>query len=262
MRSMDAALPLWALTILFVGGTAAISMTGFWVFHRSGLRSPDAMMDTMVSAFSGKATALFGILLVFVIVSEFNHFNAAQNTADQEATALAQIVRDTRVFPAADQESVNDAVRGYVRAVTTSEWKSLSDDGAESPAALDALARLQHTVQDLAPHGTRQATYYAKLADEQEILVNARRDRLDAASAAIPNVLLYLLFAGAVVFLVTMLSFSAGADRVLLLMMLSLGALTGAGLLITVVLDFAFSGTIGVSTEAYHTGALARLVGP
>jgi hypothetical protein len=40
-----------------------------------------------------------------------------------------------------------------------------------------------------------------------------------------------------------------------------LAALTGAGLLITVILDYAFSGTVAISTAAFHRGALGLLIG-
>ena len=261
MRGLDAALPLWALAIIFVGGGAAISLLGFAIVHHTGFRSPDAMMDTMVSAFSGKATALFGILLVFVIVSEFNHFNGAQSTVDTEATALAQIIRDAHVFPAADRARVSAKVGAYARAVTGSEVHTLGKHGTESPAALAALTQLQYTVQGLRPTGAQQTEYYSKLADEFTALVNARRDRIEAASAAIPNVMLYLLIGGALAFTLTMLSFSGGADRVYVPMMGALGALTGGGLLLTVLFDYAFSGSLAVSMDAYHRGALAALLG-
>src|SRR3569833_484824 len=261
MRSLDAALPLWALAILFVVGGAVISLGAFAIVHRSGRRSPDAMKDTMVSAFSGKATALFGILLVFVIVSEFNHFNDAQGTVDTEATALAQIVREVRVFPPADQVRVRAEAAVYARDVTGPELRSLGKHGTESVTALAALERLQRTIQLLNPSGPQQTEYYDKLADEMEELVNARRDRIEAASAAIPNVLLYLLFGGAIAFVLTMQSFSAGAGRVLLVHIFSLGALTGAGLLLTVVLDYAFTGNVAVSMNAYHKGVLGSLLG-
>jgi hypothetical protein len=262
MRTLVETVPLWALTLIFVGGTCILTMAGFVLVHRTGFRSPDAMMDTMVSAYSGKATALFGILLVFVIVSEFDHFKSAQSTVDAEATALAQVSRDAHVFPQADTARVDAAIGRYVRVVRGPEWASLHRHGAESPQALAALDNLQNQVQRLQPSTARQSVYYGKLADELQSLVEARRDRLDAAHAAIPNILLYLLFGGAVAFIMTMLSFSQGAERVLVAMALSLGALTGAGLLITVVLDYAFSGDVGISTEAFRQGALSHIVPP
>jgi len=142
MRALVSTVPTWGLAIIFIGGTTLLALVGFLLLHRLGLRSPSTGADTMVSAFSGKATALFGILLVFTIMSEFNHVSDAEGTAQREATALAQMVRDSGAFPVDVQASIRAAVAAYANAVVHDEWRELGASGKASEVAAARLGDL------------------------------------------------------------------------------------------------------------------------
>jgi hypothetical protein len=100
VRRLVADVPIWGLALLFVGGTVVFAVVGFFVVRATDFRSPSTGADTYVSAFGTRASTLFGILLVFVIVSEYSAYQGAQNTVRTEATNLAEIVRNTESFPA------------------------------------------------------------------------------------------------------------------------------------------------------------------
>jgi hypothetical protein len=139
MRALVNDLPVWGLSLLFVGGLMLVALAGFLLVHHLDFRSPSTGADTMVSAFSGKATALFGILLVFVIVAEFNHFNDAKGTAQRESSALAEIARDSGPFPAGVQRAIRSAVAAYGNEVVHDEWPQLGRTGKPTARALELL---------------------------------------------------------------------------------------------------------------------------
>jgi hypothetical protein len=262
MRALVNDLPAWLLAVIFIGGWVAFALAGFKLTDRSGLRSPSTGVDTWVSALSNKVNALFGILLVFVIVSEFNHYKDAQRTAEREATALAEIVRDSRAFPPAEQSTLNAAVAAYGNAVVHDEWKELRDDGRPSGDANALLGDLELAIQRYEPQTESAKVFYGEVATEVNDVVDARRDRIGAADSAIPDVLLWLVFFGGVCFVGTAFGFSAGKDDLLLSMLVPLAALTGAGLFVLVLFDYPFSGTIAISTHAFHEGILQGLIRP
>jgi hypothetical protein len=262
MRALDNGVPVWLLAPGFVLGAALIAVVGFKLARLSGVYSPGTGADTMVSAFSSRTTTLFGILLVFVIVSEFSHLNEAQSTAQHEATALAQIVRDAQAFPPPVAARIRASVAAYGNSVVHDEWKSLRNRGATDPTTVARLADLQQTIQAYQPKGANAITWYGKTADNLEATVQARRDRVQSAQHAIPDALLWLLFGGAIVFVLTMYGFSKCEERLLVVMIVLLAALTGAGLFMTVVLDYPFSGSIAVSSAPYHEGILSQLIRP
>jgi hypothetical protein len=262
MRSLVHDLPIWGLSLLFLGGLIVFALVGFVAFERLDLRSPSTGADTMVGAFSSRATTLFGILLVFVIVSEFNHFNDTQTTAQKEASALAQIVRDSGPFPAAVQSELRLAVAAYANEVVHDEWARLGRSGRPSPRGLALIATIETTIQHYEPATPAAKSFYDKLVGQLDTLVDARRDRIQAAGPAIPNVMLWLLFGGAAVFILTMFAFSAAKDRLLVALIVVLTALTAGGLLVTVLLDYPFSSKIAVSSDPFREGVLAQLVQP
>jgi hypothetical protein len=262
MRSLVNDVPIWALSLIFVGGVMGLALGGFALANRLGLRSPSTGADTMVSAFSNRATTLFGILLVFVIVSEFNHFNDTQTTTQKEASALAQIVRDSGLFPADIRDKLRGEVGAYANEVVHREWDSLGDSGTPSTRGLTLIAEMEDTVQHYDPATPAARSFYDKLVGQLDDLVDARRDRIQAAGPAIPDVMLWLLFGGAVVFVLTMFAFSAAMDRLLIVLIVAVAVLTAGGLLVTVLLDYPFSSSIAVSSDPFREGVLAGLVQP
>jgi uncharacterized membrane protein YgdD (TMEM256/DUF423 family) len=249
---------MWGLALIFIGGAVALGLTGLWLFGRLGLRSPDTGADTTVAAFSNKATALFGILLVFTIVSEFGHVNTAQQAVDNEAAGLAQVVGNAKRFPPAVNADIRGAAAAYRNLVVHQEWRSVSATGQPSPTptVIDAL---RAAIYSYSPNGTAQVELFHQTATLFTALVAARRDRLQAADPAIPSALLWLLLAGSIVFVGSMLAFSRTNDRLLTVLIVGVAALTGAGLLVVVHFDFPFSGSNAISTSPYHQGALATL---
>lgn len=259
MRTLVSDVPVWGLVLLFVGGAMLVSAGGFYAARRFDFRSPSTGADTYVSAFGTRASTLFGILLVFVIVSEYGSYQGATKTVRDEATGLAEVIRNTQGFPAAARTRIRDAVVAYGDEVVRHEWP-LMEQGKESDIASSKLDGIQRAIASFEPATESQKAFFGGAVSNFDTVVNARRDRIDAAKEHIPGPLLALLFAGALVFLGTMFVFSAARDSLLLGLILVLAALVGAGLFATVTLDYPFSGSLAVSPDAFFQGALKGLV--
>jgi hypothetical protein len=253
--------PVWGLALLFIGCAMAVSAGGFWLARRTDFRSPSTGADTYVSAFGTRASTLFGILLVFVIVSEYGSFQGAGKTVRTEATSLAEVIRNTQSFPAGPRARIRSAVAAYGDEVVHNEWP-LMEQGEGSDVASDRLDGIQHALASFDPSTESDKAFYGTAVSNFDDVVSGRRDRLQEANDHIPSPLLALLFAGAIVFILTMLVFSGARDSLLLCLILLLAAVVGAGLFATVVLDYPFSGSLAVSPDAFHEGALNGVVRP
>jgi hypothetical protein len=261
VRTLVADVPTWGLALLFVGGAIALAALGFVVVRATDFRSPSTGADTYVSAFGTRASTLFGILLVFVIVSEYSSYQGAQKTVRNEATNLAEIVRNSEAFPAGPRSRIREAVAAYGDEVVGPEW-DLMRDGRDSEQASERLDDLQHALASFDPTAESDKAFYGDAVSNFDAVVDARRDRVDAAKEQIPSPLLALLFVGAAVFVLTMLAFSAARDSLLVWLILLLAAVVGAGLFATVVLDYPFSGSLAISNEPFFEGALKGVVRP
>jgi hypothetical protein len=262
VRWLVDSVPTALLALLFVAGAVALALGATQLTRRLGLRSPSTGMDTMVSSIGAKTTALFGILLVFVIVSEFNHFNAAEGTAQREATALSGLVRSSWAFSPEAQKVIAADVDAYVSEVTDVDWPRLGRDGTSGPRTLTLLGRLTRDVQSYEPRSPSAAAFYTNAVTQLEAASDARRERVQSATRAIPDVLVWLLVAGAIAFVVSTAMFSAGAERVWLTATVSVAALAGAGLFVVVLLDYPFSGSLAISSDPFREGLLAHLRHP
>lgn len=247
--------------MLFVGGAMLIAVAGFLLTWRLDFRSTSTGADTYVSAFGTRATTLFGILLVFVIVSEYGTYQGATKTVRAEATGLAEIIRNTQAFPSADRQRIREAVASYAGEVIHGEWPLMAE-GKESQAASARLDDVQRAIAAFEPSREADKAFFSGAVSNFDVVVNARRDRIDAAKEHIPGPLLALLFAGAAVFVATMFFFSDARDSLLLTLIVMLAVIVGAGLFATVVLDFPFSGSLAVTPDAFHEGALRGVVRP
>jgi Protein of unknown function (DUF4239) len=254
-------MPVWGLVLIFVGGAIFFGVLGFTLVRAVGFRSPSTGLDTMVSAFSTRATTLFGILLVFVIVSEYQSYGGTQKTVRDEATNLAEIVRNTQSFPAGPRERIRAAVARYGNEVVHREWDAMKK-GQVTEAASTDLDGIQHALASYSPSKEADKQFLGAAVSNFGGLVNARRDRIAAARNQIPVALLALLFAGAGIFIVTMFGFTTGKDALVYTLIVLLSGLTGAGLFATIVLDYPFTGVLTLSTQAFHEGALRTLITP
>ncbi len=184
MRTLVSDVPTWAFVPLRRRRARDLA-GGFVLTRRFDFRSPSTGAGTYVSTFGTRASTLFGILLVFVIVSEYGSFQGASRTVRAEATNLAEIVRNTQSVPAGPKERIRVAVVAYADEVVHREWR-LMDEGQESDVASSKLDGIQHALAGFAPASEADKAFYGGAVSNFDLLVNARRDRIDASKEHIP----------------------------------------------------------------------------
>ena len=87
--------------LVVVGAVVGIVLVGVWAVRRWIPATRDGFDAEVSSQVLGIVASLFGLLLAFVIVIEFEAFNAASDNVQSEADSLATICsRQLRVRPA------------------------------------------------------------------------------------------------------------------------------------------------------------------
>ncbi len=94
-------------------------MLAVWLIRRFVPATREGFDAEVSSQMLGVVAALFGLLLAFIVVIQYQNFGDAEGSVTQEADALAAIVRDSDAFRGPGGGRVRLAVGPYVRAVST-----------------------------------------------------------------------------------------------------------------------------------------------
>jgi hypothetical protein len=198
---------------------------------------------------------LFALILAFVIASVLDKFNEADNTVGREATALAQMVRNDAAFPTGEQTVIDDSIKAYIDAVVNNEWKTMKE-GRASPEAASALETMYGLYASFEPRGESARVFYNQAIDHLDEVATARRERLALSTAKLPTILVIMLPIG--VILLLMLEYRPKlSPRSQAGFMGTLALVLSSTYLLTIVLDYPFSGDVSVGTDELRSGTLA-----
>ncbi len=250
--------PVSVLVPVTIVVTIGCVLLGVWLVRRFVPVTRDGFDAEVSSQMLGVVASLFGLLLAFVIVIEYQNFGSAQDNVGREADSLAAIVRDSNSFPPAQTLAVRTAIRTYLREVVQNEWPALRQ-GHESNLASSDVDAIYFAFGDIRPTTPAQTAFYNDAVHQLNEALIARRGRLSAAQGGLPALILTLIMVGTLVILGYVLLVGSrslwfhviGACAISLVVVLSL--------VVLVDLSYPFSGDLVVSNEPFKTGELAQV---
>lgn len=204
---------------------------------------------------------LYALVLAFVVVNLYSDYSTASGDVTDEANALDALVQDARAFSGEARVSIDRAVGAYITEVRGREFAMLSD-GHRDPRAERLVGGIVDAVQAYSPRTATEAAFYRAAADQLNVFVGERENRIAKAHTSIPPPLLVLLlFLAAMTLAVSLLirTHRAGVDAALVVV---IAVVVGAGLLTALILQYPYSGSIAVTSDAFTRGALAQLAAP
>jgi hypothetical protein len=250
--------PTWGLVPLIVGGFVVVGVGGFRLMRRF-VPSLEAHSDSrgLSSAF-GISSGLFSFVLAFTIGQLYTNFTRANADAKQEATVLAQVLRTSDGLPGVGVTIRREAL-DYAREVRQREW-AFMEHGKASVRAWQKLDKMYATLNAArATSGTNP--FFAQTLTRLNDLVVARRTRLDDANLALPVIFQVLLLFGAVLAISTTFYFKPFGEGVQVGMIGAASALVGTAMLVALMLDYPYSGSIAVPSAPFKVATLVLLSG-
>jgi Protein of unknown function (DUF4239) len=252
-------LTFWELLLLFVGGAVAIGIGGFHLMRRfvpSLARHADNR--GLSSAFS-ISSGLFSFVLAFTIGQLYSNFTRASSDAKTEGTQVAQILRSAQGLPPALDRKVRTETLAYAVVVRTREWP-LMTKGGSSVAAWHDLDQIYRTLQQ-SDSLAKSDPFYGQTLSNLNNLVLARRTRLDDVNLSLPPLFQALLLLGAVLAISSTFYFKPFGEPIQIVMIGAASALVGIALLVSIQLDYPYSGSISVSSAPFKSSTLILLSG-
>jgi len=256
-RALLNTFPLWLLAIGFVVVPGAIAVLGARIARRlfPGLaRNEFRETGTIVLP---ATLAVYGIVLAFVIVNQYNDYASTRDQVQSEALNMEDVYRAAHGFSQPTRGELIATVDDYARTVVLREWNDLAH-GHDNPRAAGDLDRMYALMWSY--HPTQPATvalYQSALGFLHDAHVG-RHHRVDAAIDTLPSVLVWFLVLGAIATVLAsyLLGFSRRHHYVV---PTSLACLLGFTLLLSMELDFPFSGTSKLPARHFTEGTFAPL---
>jgi Protein of unknown function (DUF4239) len=245
------------LVVGTIAVTVCLVLFGIWLIRRLVPATREGFDAEVSSQMLGVVASLFGLLLAFVIVIEYQNFGGAQDNVGQEADSLAAITRDSHALTPAQGARVRGAIGTYVPTVVSDEWPQLRE-GRDSVRASNDVNGIYAALEATTPTSPEATAFFNDAVKQLNTALIARRDRLGTATGGLPSLVLALILVGALVILGYVMLVGSrsfwfhliGAGAIALVIALSLVTLVD--------LSYPFSGSLNVSSAPFQTGALAQ----
>lgn len=205
----------------------------------------------------GVVASLFGLLLAFVIVIEYQNFGNAQDNVGQEADSLAAITRDSNAFSSSQGARIRGAIATYVRAVVVDEWPDLRE-GHESGRASEDVNAISVALLAVIPTSPQATAFYNDSVSQLNEALIARRNRLGTAAGGVPSLVLTLMLVGALVILGYVMLVGSRSFWFHAVGACSIALVVALSLVVLVELRYPFSGSLVVSSDPFKAGVLAE----
>ena len=177
--------------VLVVGGTCLVALAGLEVVQRlvpATLRQRHNDVAGFIYAALG---VIYAVLLALVVIAVWGEYDAANETVEQEANALAEIFWLGNRLPEPEGSHIQELCRSYAEEVAHKEWPLMEQGQAplmtqveETPAGWTLIDEIRANLQEFQPRTAADAQLYAEGLDQVQRLGDARRMRLVAAEEA------------------------------------------------------------------------------
>jgi hypothetical protein len=242
-----------------VGGTCFVALAGLEVVQRlvpATSRQPHNDVAGFIYAALG---VIYAVLLALVVISVWEEYQAASETVEQEANALAEIGWLGYRLPEPEGTHIQELARSYAEEVVHKEYPLMEQGQAPlmtqtqgTPAGWTLIDDIRANLQEFQPRTQADVQLYAEGLNQVQRLADARRMRLVAAEEGIPGVLWAVLIFGGVAAIGFTYLFGLANTWAHRLMVLTLAAVIGLVLFTIGALEHPFSGGALIGTVAFQ----------
>jgi Protein of unknown function (DUF4239) len=195
---------------------------------------------------------LYAVLLAFIAVAVWEDFSKASDLVETEAGVVHDLFVDANgLSNKAVVQEIHRKLQRYVHVVVGEEWPRMQVGDVPRPRS-PALADVRATLATFQPQTAGDSIVLQEMLHQLNLLYEARRSRLDAATGHIPApvwgviILLGLLIVG----LTSVLSMSNRWMHFLLAASLTTAIVAVIALIVQ--FEYPFRGEVSVGAEPFH----------
>jgi hypothetical protein len=244
--------------VLVIGAVCLAALAGLELVQRlvpATSRQPHNDVAGFIYAALG---VIYAVLLALVVIAVWEEYDAASETVEQEANALAEIFWLAHRLPEPEGPHLQELARSYAEEVSHNEWLLMEQGQAPlmtqtqgTPAGWTLIDEIRANLQEFQPQTPADEQLYAEGLDQVQRLADARRMRLVAAEEGVPAVLWGVLIFGGVAAIGFTYLFGMENTWAHRLMVLTLATVIGLVLFTIGAMEHPFSGGARIGTGAF-----------
>jgi hypothetical protein len=241
-----------------VGGTCLVALAGLELVQRLVPATSRQRHNDVAGFIYAALGVIYAVLIALVVIAVWEEYDAASETVEQEANAVAEIVWLAHRLPEPEGTHIQELARSYAEEVSHKEWPLMEQGEAPlmtqtqgTPSGWTLIDEIRANLQEFQPHTPADEQLYAEGLDQIQRLADARRMRLVAAEEGIPGVLWAVLIFGGVAAIGFTYLFGLANTWAHRLMVFTLAAVIGLVLFTIGALEHPFSGGARIGTEAF-----------
>lgn len=236
------------IALLVIYTIAGVLLVRRFILPRLRVRTED-------SEFSGAmlqcVMVFYGLAVALIAVGVWETYSSVSAVVSAEATAIASLYRDVSTYPEPARSDLQWELREYTDQVIRIAWP-LQQRGTIPQGGVKAVDRFQAVLARFEPATEGQKLLHAECLRAYNMMIQARRQRLDAVQTGLPTVMWVVVVAGAFIGLASSFFFKADDARLHCFLASLLATFMGLVIFMIVALDRPFRGDLGVSSSPYR----------
>jgi hypothetical protein len=244
--------------VLVVGGTCLVALAGLELVQRLVPATSRQRHNDVAGFIYAALGVIYAVLIALVVIAVWEEYDAASETVEQEANALAEIFWLAHRLPEPEGTHIQELARSYAEEVVHKEYPLMEQGEAPlmtqtqgTPAGWTLIDEIRANLQEVQPQTQAEEQLYAEGLDQVQRLADARRMRLVAAEEGVPAVLWAVLIFGGVAAVGFTYLFGMENTWAHRLMVFTLAAVIGLVLFTIGALEHPFSGGARIGTGAF-----------
>ena len=246
-------LPLALTGPASVGSLCLFGIVGMLVVRRRVL--PRLRIEVADSEFSGallqSVMVFYGLAVALMAMSVWQTYSDVSKIVSGEASSLNAIYRDVSSYPEPIRRDLQKELRDYTDQVIHQAW-ALQRRGQVPTAGVEHMNRFQAVLDKFEPATEGQKLLHAETLRAFNLLIQARRLRLDAVDTGLPAVMWAVVVAGAFIGLSASFFFKVPDVRLHGVQVLLLATFIGLVIFMIFALDRPFRGDLGLRPDSYQ----------
>ena len=249
--------PSWLVGLAIVGVTVAFSLIGLLLVHRLVDRALRQEHNDITGATSAIIGMVAAVLLAFISVATWETLARDRDIADAESTAITNLYFESfNIGSDALRVSVQDHIRRYARTVIEREWPAQQAGRFVVAARIpgrDELLAINREMAVMNPRTIGEGNVQSRLLTSLDQLFTDRRERVMAAGGHVNGEVWAVILLGTALAIAYTWLFGPRSLRMHMVMTGSVAASLSLVIVLIVVTDYPFRGSVGIGPDSYKS---------